>query len=238
MSFNRYNLHVHWQARPEGTRSCAIRLSQMLSDLAEAHAAFAHWNRKAMSRATANKPAWKMPPDIDELTQLFEKGRRYKDATGELWPEMGYTVSAWNGLDPPYGASLAFRPGHYGDWIPLPNRVELDLAPVASDNASLMNAPLLKRAPVGMATAWEPDYGNVVPTTYWARSFGDDPYPGLRSGWMTYLAPRYATRITLPPAVIVEPVAGGGMLLLATEQRFDMDNPAHLAPPLTRFRRR
>jgi hypothetical protein len=62
----------------------------------------------------------------------------------------------------------------------------------------------------------------------------------FRSGRMTYLAPRYASRITPPPAAIVEPVAGGGVLLLATEKRFSMDNPAiqaaldpieDLAPP-------
>jgi len=46
---------------------------------------------------------------------------------------------------------------------------------------------------------------------------------------MTYLAPQYAGRIAPPPAAIVEPVPGGGLLLLATEEQFSMDNPAHLA---------
>jgi hypothetical protein len=46
---------------------------------------------------------------------------------------------------------------------------------------------------------------------------------------MTYLAPQYASRITPPPTAIVEPFPGGGLLLLATEERFSMDNPAHLA---------
>jgi hypothetical protein len=46
---------------------------------------------------------------------------------------------------------------------------------------------------------------------------------------MTYLAPKYATRIIPPPSAIVEPVSNGGLLLLATEDQFDMENPAHLA---------
>lgn len=35
--------------------------------------------------------------------------------------------------------------------------------------------------------------------------------------------------MTPPAGAIVERVAGGGMLLLATLERFSMDNPAHLA---------
>lgn len=46
---------------------------------------------------------------------------------------------------------------------------------------------------------------------------------------MTYLAPQNASRITPPPTAIVEPVPGGGLLLPATEERFSMDNPTHLA---------
>jgi hypothetical protein len=92
-----------------------------------------------------------------------------------------------------------------------------------------MSSAVLKPALLSLATAWEPDYGVVVCGDYWQRSFGDGEYPHFRSGWMTYLASQYASRITPPAAAIVEPAPGGGLLLLATEDRFDMDNPAHLA---------
>jgi hypothetical protein len=51
----------------------------MFTGLAEAHSAFAHWNRKANSRAAANKPFCAMPPKLEELTRIFEKGRHFKD---------------------------------------------------------------------------------------------------------------------------------------------------------------
>jgi len=35
-----------------------------------------------------------MPPDVDELTTVFEKGREFKDVPREPWPEMGCRVSA------------------------------------------------------------------------------------------------------------------------------------------------
>jgi hypothetical protein len=201
----------------------------MLDGLAEAHSTFAQWNKQANSRAAANKSAWGMPPDIDELTKVFEKGRQFKDVSRAPWPEMGYSVSAWNGRDRPYGASLTLRPGTYADFSCFPNTIDLRLNRAGPDNEDLISVAVLKPALLSVATAWEPDYAVVVCWDYWERSFGDGGYPKLRSGWMTYLAPQYASCIVPPPAAIVEQVSGGGLLLLATEERFNMDNPAHLA---------
>jgi immunity protein 52 of polymorphic toxin system len=87
----------------------------------------------------------------------------------------------------------------------------------------------VKSAMLSVVAAWEPDYGSLVNWEYWRQLFGGPPYPIFRSGWMTYLPPHYASRIAPLPAAMVEPVPGGGLLLLATEERFSMDNPAHLA---------
>jgi Immunity protein 52 len=228
MTSDPYRIQSYWLPRPESTRACAVRLARMLEGLAGAHPAFARWNKKAKTRAAANKQAWAMPPDIDELTAVFEKGRRYRDIPRDPWPEMGYSVSAWNGLDPPYGASLAVRPGGYTDSPPFPNTADLRLKPASAGNTDLISVAALKPALLSLAAAWEPDYGVVVSWDYWQRLFGEGHYPLFRSGWMTYLAPQYASRITPPPAAIVEPVPGGGFLLLATEEQFSMDNPAHL----------
>jgi hypothetical protein len=201
----------------------------MLKGIAAAHPAFNHWNKLANSRAEADRPAWRMPPDTDELTAAFEMGRQYKDVPREPWPELGYSVAAWNGLDPPYGASLSVRPGRYSGSRAFPNSVELEFDQVTPANADLMSAAALKPALLSVVSAWEPDHGNVVCWDYLDRLFGERHWPPLRGGWMTYLAPQYASLITPPPAAIVEPVPGGGLLLLATEERFSMDNPAHLA---------
>lgn len=224
-----YKLHVHWRDRPESTQSCARRLARMLEGLADAHPAFARWNKQAKSRAAADKPAWAIPPDIDELTTVFEKSRQYKDVPRQPWPELGYSVAAWNGLDAPYGASLSIGPGAFASNRPFPNSADLELDPACAGNADLTSVGALKPAMLSLIAAWEPDRGNLVCWEYWSRLYGDRHYPLFRSGWMTYLAAQYASRVTPPPAAIVERVAGGGMLLLATEERFSMDNPAHLA---------
>lgn len=53
------------------------------------HRAFALWNRKAYSCAAADKLFCAMPPRIEELTDIFAKGRRYKDIPRKPWPERG-----------------------------------------------------------------------------------------------------------------------------------------------------
>ncbi|MBV9861865.1 MAG: immunity 52 family protein [Alphaproteobacteria bacterium] len=229
MTAEPFRIEADWRSRPQSTRDCAVRLAGMLEGLASAHPAFARWNKQAWSRAAADRPAWAMPPDIDELTAVFEKGRQYKDAPREVWPEMGYSVSAWNGLDGSRGASLTVRPGSYANFSPFPNTIDVALKPANAGNADLVNSDILKPALLSMVTAWEPDCGGVICWDYCQRSFGDRHWPLFFSGWMTYLAPHHARLITPPPAAIVEPVPGGGLLLLATEDRFSMDNPAHLA---------
>jgi hypothetical protein len=223
------HVEAYWRPRGETAQDCAVRLNRMLEGLAKAHPAFSHWNKQAYSRAAANKPAWAMPPNVDELARVFEKGLVHKDIPRIPWPEMGYRVSAWNGRDPPYGASLSVWPGSYGAARSLPNRVDLSLKRACPDNTDLINTAVLKPALLSVATAWEPDYAVVVPWTYWPHAFGDRGYPQLRSGWMTYLAPKYACRLMPPPIATVELVPNGGMLLLATEEQFDMHNPQHLA---------
>jgi Immunity protein 52 len=229
MTAELFRIECYWQSRPASTRDCAVRFGRMLAGLADAHPAFARWNRQAKTRAAAGLPAWSMPPDIDELTTMFEKGKQHKDVPREPWPEMGYSVSAWNGRERPYGASLAVRPGAYANYTSFPNTIDLTLNPSGDGNADLVNSAVLKPVLLSVVSAWEPDYGVVICWDYWQRLFGERHWPLFRSGWMTYLAPKYASRITPPPAAIVESVRGGGLLLLATTEQFSMDNPAHLA---------
>ena len=79
MKSERFRIEAYWRPRQESTRDCAGRLVHMLEGLAKANPAFGRWNKKAKTRAAANRPAWAMPPDLTELTAVFEKGRRFKD---------------------------------------------------------------------------------------------------------------------------------------------------------------
>ena len=86
-----HKLYVGWRARPGKHSACAVRLARMLQGLAKAHPAFAPDKGHG---AAADKSAWVMPPDINELTEVFEKGRQYRDVPREPWPELGDPVAA------------------------------------------------------------------------------------------------------------------------------------------------
>ncbi|MBV9827270.1 MAG: immunity 52 family protein [Alphaproteobacteria bacterium] len=62
----------------------------------------------------------------------------------------------------------------------------------------------------------------LAATAGWAKANFNPDQPRIPAGEPS------ASRIT-PPAAVVDPVPGSGLLLLATEERFSMDNPAHLA---------
>jgi hypothetical protein len=53
--------------------------------------------------------------------------------------------------------------------------------------------------------------------------------PPFWSGWIVYLASRFADHVVLPPQVSVETVPGHGVMIYATRETFDLDNPAHVA---------
>jgi len=53
------------------------------------------------------------------------------------------------------------------------------------------------------------------------------PHFGL--AWMTYISARFAPMITPPRTAITEHVPGGGLLMIATEERCSAENPAHMA---------
>src|ERR1700730_1685614 len=101
-----YHLNVRWAQRSEPLSVCAGRFARMLERLAAVHPTLSDWRQQAQTRAAACKPFCEMPPRLPELEEILQKGRHFASAGGELAPELGYTVSAWNGLDEPLALSI------------------------------------------------------------------------------------------------------------------------------------
>jgi hypothetical protein len=45
--------------------------------------------------------------------------------------------------------------------------------------------------------------------------------------WMAYLSAPIAARLELPPEIVTEHTPDGGLLMIATEERLDPENPEH-----------
>jgi hypothetical protein len=188
----------------------------MLEGLAKVDAAFARWYRMGMTRAEANEPFCSMPPDVAELRSLFEA-------------EEDLTLSAWNGIDGPRGRNFTCQAGSDRSFPFFSNGVEMPFHHLEPENADLLTVAVLKPVLLGVIAAWDPDWASVYSWNYLERFPAGQNLPPFRSGWMTYVSPRHALRVTPPPSAIVEHTPGGGLLMLATEEPFTVENPDHLA---------
>jgi hypothetical protein len=203
----------------------------MLEGLAAIHPAFAKWNKKARSRAKANIPYCAMPPRIDELTQIFERGRFMTDVRPRRpMLDLGFFTYTWNGQEDPSAASFSIQAGSFSDH-PYPNHIVIHLPRPPS---SLIEPATLRLLLLNVAAAWCPDSANIATSRYF-KLLGDPntkELPPVRSGWLTYLSPAYARLVTPPPQVTSEPAPDGGLLMIATPYLFDTDNPAHVEAAL------
>jgi hypothetical protein len=213
-----YKLEARWGPRRESIGWCATRCARMLEGLATIDPIFAHWYKQGMSRAKANKPFCSMPPDIQEFRQIFARA-----------PD--FALSAWNGIDGPRGVSFGCWVGHGRNYPIFPNHVDISLPRSTPESVDLLTVAVLKPAILAVIAAWDPDWATVQAASYLERlgELGRGRYPRFRSGWMSYVSPRHAPRVSPPATVIVEHTLGGGLLMLATEERFTTANDDHVA---------
>jgi len=226
MSETKYEFIAHWGARREDPQSCGARLAVMLQELATVHPAFARWNEQGRSPAEWNRPFCSMPPQADELATQFARHPDQRVAGRER----GYSVAAWNGREnDPRGAVFMVSAGDGNQWAPNPfaNSVDVNLHRRCSENADLINAEAMRGILLAVVAGWAPDSAEVMDRMQFSSLAPGQHLPHFRAGWMSYVGPRYAPHVVPPPELISERVAGGGLLMLATREPFDISNPAH-----------
>jgi hypothetical protein len=108
------------------------------------------------------------------------------------------------------------------------NTAHLTTEPLNEANSSLINFRVLKAAMLALVSAWDATWCGTAP---WGISEFETrharPWFGLE--WMTYLSPKFAPMVTPPRSVIVDKPPGGGLLMIATQEIFQVTNPTHLS---------
>ena len=225
-------IFAYWGDRPESTSACAKRLARLFEELRQIHPAFARWFHKGDTSKEWNTPLCSVPPMIKELTSVFEGGRFYTDVGHDLMPDLGYSVDAWNGRQDDYACSFRTKAGGWSQVRNFPNNFSLDFRTRTIANADLANAAVLGAMLRAIVTAWDADWGRVYDWHYKnpiMRPERQEDTPPFWSGWIVYLAARFADRISVPRGVVAEEIPGHGIMLFATKDVFDRDNPAHMA---------
>jgi hypothetical protein len=116
------------------------------------------------------------------------------------------------------------------------NEIEFEIGdfPRYPTDFSLVTYPVFKAALKAFAAAWP------LPWAL-ARAFDSDAlpvdaaaYPDRRRSWpfevawIAYLSAPLAKNLSIPPQILTEPTAGGGVVLSALETRIDQMNPDHM----------
>jgi hypothetical protein len=110
------------------------------------------------------------------------------------------------------------------------NSAELLTKPSNEDNAALITLPVFKPALLAIAAAWDATWCAAYPwdiLPFWAEPGPGQPH--FQMAWITYLSPRFAPMVTPPRSAIVERTPQGGLIMISTEERFDVTNPGHLS---------
>jgi len=225
----RYSLLAYWGPRREDPDMLAFRLMRTLKALPAIHPDFAHWfiypDRESDLRAA--------PFDHDELARIIARGVSRSD-DGYPEPEGGYYFSVTNELvATPRWVTLSFSAGCIYRSRAFHNTAELLTAPLSAANAPLITVPVMKAVLLALVSIWDATWCGVAPWDIVLRRPGKRPKPPFfPQAWIAYLSARFAPLVTPPRTIVSEHVPGGGLLMVATQERFDLDNPAHMAAAL------
>jgi hypothetical protein len=149
-----------------------------------------------------------------------------RDEVGDPEPESGYTAVAQT--------MIAARPHRMTVWVDQRNiwlkagdemvAPDLEIVTYALFRAALLAINAIWQQPWACAQAFRLDY-NEVPLYAGAALF---PYSRFHIPWIAYLGPSLLDGLVSSQNIKTESTPDGGLLMIATEDRFDPTNPAHL----------
>ena len=215
-----YAITAYWGPRRDDPASCATQLLRMLDGLSAIDPVFGNWycasRMKMVPAASLNR---------ETLAGLISKGVSREDS-GVPFPGNGYWFGAFNDTRKnPRTLEISIHAGCSTSGV---NLVLLKTMPLNKENASFIDLRVLKPAILAIVSAWDATWCVAYPMDLLPlRTKANRPWFSL--AWMTYVSPRFAPMITPPRSAISERLPNGALLLIATEGRFETENPAHLA---------
>lgn len=213
-----YNIHAYWERRAETPDPLAARFVRMIDRLREIDPIFALWTG-------GSRRSKKFETVRDHYAEEVAKCV-VKDDWGVPEPIWGYSFGALTrGRARERSFSVLVHAGSTYP-KPFPNDALFRTSSGSIPDSSVITYNFFKRALLAMTEAWDP----VCCTAYSDALI--KLVPGgiyFHEAWIQYLCPWLVSLVTLPPApVIVERLPNGGLLMSATTQTFDVENPAHM----------
>jgi hypothetical protein len=214
---NGYFITACWGPRAETPDRLAARFFQMIDRLKSIDPALDQWTYDRKSDLRANRG--------DFAAHIASKIER--DDYGGINSSSGY----WFGARSPDNVAPDQRFSiqcHAGKSIgeSFVNHVIIKQDTWVQPAEELHRCSIFRSVLLALAEAWKPT--TIEANCGWLvqRKTYDAHF---RPAWMRYLCPTLAQEAKPPSCAIVECLPNGGLLLFATEQTFDVDNPRHVA---------
>jgi hypothetical protein len=214
---NGYFITASWGPRAETPNKLAARFFQMIDRLKPSDPALDRWTYDRKTDLQAKRG--------DFSAYIASKIER--DDYGGINSNSGY----WFGARSPDNVAPERRFSiqcHAGKSIgeDFVNHVIIKQDTWVQPAVELHSYSIFRLALLAIAEAWEPT--TIEANCGWLvqrKTYN----PHFRPAWMRYLCPALAREAKPPACAIVEHLPNGGLLLSATEQTFDVDNPQHVA---------
>lgn len=159
---------VYWAAREESPEEVSQRITAFLRAVAVVDASLETWFLKGSTRAAATT---RLEIDQSEIVRRLRVNRR--DDNGQQIPDLGYSLSVWNGAGVSLQASLGkYSPSVLNSVVLKFERSAATLDPVAWKR--LLNAAI---------EAFNPEHGVVTDNVILTEADAKFPW---EKGWLTY----------------------------------------------------
>jgi hypothetical protein len=218
-----YAITAYWGPRRENPAECATRLLRMLDALSAIDPVFGNWYCASRMKMV---PAASL--DVRALAALIQKGVSRED-NGVPFADNGYWFGAFNGTRRNQRSiEISINAGSSVSGDHFINMVLLRTSPLDNENTSFISFRVFKPLMLAIASAWDTTWCGAYPMDLLSlRTKADRPRFSL--AWMTYISQRFAPMITPPPTAISERLPNGALVMIATKERFETEDPAHLA---------
>jgi immunity protein 52 of polymorphic toxin system len=220
-----YRIMTYWGPRRETTAVLAPRMLRMLQGLADIDPLLADWRWVGKKRLVSMSEL-----DVATAERLL-RSRISRDDAGEPVPARGYSFyihTHW------YEPSRLTLQGDIGTCTPsnlYDNNIHVDTNRLSAPDEALLKYRIYKPALSFLATLWRASWASAFPfdLRHQLPKYEKRLDNRLHGGWITYLSAAWAAKITPAKSAIIERAPDGGLLMIATEETFRIDNPRHVA---------
>ncbi|HVJ52169.1 MAG TPA: Imm52 family immunity protein [Aliidongia sp.] len=224
MKIGQYTINSCWVPRSETEDSLSFRCLKMARSLSSVNSVFGPWHFLS--------EACQVPQPLEQIREqlpnLISHSPVDRTDEGKPFIPYGYIFHIGNSDETnPRAVTVNMfvgataTPGYV-------NHVSLHTADPYNEftDSDIVTYDIFRGAMLAIARAWDVSWCAAYPTELRTLSAS---HAKFHAAWMTYVAPRFEPLIQPPASLESERLTDGGLLMVATRDRFDVANPAHLA---------